>query len=41
MIINLMEDIKYLLNQFSESRLKYYNRIINRNADVLVKMHQV
>lgn len=29
--------MKYLLTRFSESRLEYCNRIINRDADVLTK----
>lgn len=36
--INLVEEIKYLLFRFSENKLEYYNRVINRDADVLVKM---
>lgn len=39
-ITDLVEDIKHLLNQFSENRLKYYNRIISRDV-ALVKMDQV
>lgn len=36
--INLVEEIKYLLFRFSENKLEYYNRVINRDADVLVKI---
>lgn len=36
-IINSLEDIRYLLTCFSESRLKYCNRIINSDTGVLTK----
>lgn len=37
-IIKLVEDIRYLLTNFMESRLEYCNRTVNRNVDVLAKM---
>lgn len=40
-IINIVENIKCLLTQFSESRLEYCNRISNRDVDILVKMAQL
>lgn len=36
-IMNLLDDVEYMLSCFSESRLEYCNWIINRD-DVLVKM---
>lgn len=37
-IINLVKDIKYLLDHFIVCRLEYYNRNINRFGDRCAKM---
>lgn len=36
--MNLVEDIKYFLARFSDNRLEYCYRTVNKDADVLVKM---
>lgn len=33
----LVEDVKCLLTSFSDSRVEYYNKVINRDADALAK----
>lgn len=40
-IVNLVEDVRYLLARFSKSKLKYYNKKINKDVDILVKMSVV
>lgn len=37
-IINLVKDVRLLLAIFKASRIKYRNKIINKEVDVLVKM---
>lgn len=37
-IINLVKDIRCLLSHINDSRLKYYNKNINRETDAIAKM---
>lgn len=40
-ITNLTDDVKHWLARFNENRLKYCNRIINRDTDMLTKTAQL
>lgn len=37
-ITNLLEDVKYLLTCLSNSRMECYNKILDENADISIKM---
>lgn len=36
-IINLVEEIKYFLNCFNDSRVLYCNKVLSRNVDTVAK----
>lgn len=36
-IVNLVEDVKYLLSHLRDSKVEYCSRLTNRDTDVLAK----
>lgn len=38
---NSIDVVEYLLTYFIESRLKYYNKMTNKDIDILFKMIQL